>query len=186
MPNLIARGLRCAWRVAGEHDLGQAVLGDAVVVHEPLRLHRADLRGRLDAIGHRERARAARPTGATRLAVAAELALRQRPEGDDALCVARGDRRVREGDRGAGAVASASERLRREREVAHPERRAQPDGFVALHVRHDAIDVTHRQPRVVDRVPDRDARELELTLGRLAALVVARLADPDDDRSAAH
>ena len=34
-------------RVAGEHDLGEAVLRDAVVVHEPLRLHRADLRGRL-------------------------------------------------------------------------------------------------------------------------------------------
>ena len=50
----------------------------------------------------------------------------------------------------------------------------------------DAVDVAHRQARVGDRVPDRDARELELALGRAAALVVGRLADTDDDRRAVH
>ena len=67
-----------------------------------------------------------------------------------------------------------------------PERRAQPHRLVAVHVRHEAVDVAHRQAGVGDRVADGDARELELALGRLAALVVRGLADPDDDRGAVH
>ena len=65
--------------------------------------------------------------------VAPELALRQRTKGDDTACVARTDRGVSERDCSTGPVASAPERLRSEREVAHPQRRAQPDGLVSLH-----------------------------------------------------
>ena len=121
-----------------------------------------------------------------RLSVPGELALGERAERDDALRVARADRGVCERDRRAGAVAAAAERLRGEGEVAHAERGAQSHGLVAFHVRDDTVDVAHRQSRVSHRVLDRDARELELALGRAAPLVVRRLADTDDDRRSVH
>ncbi len=123
------------------------------------------------------------PTG---LPVAPELALRERAEHDDALGVAGADRGVGDRDRRASAVAAAPEGLRGEVEVAHAERRAQAHRLVALHVGDEAVDVAHREAGVFDGVADGDARQLELGLRRLAALVVARLADTDDGGSAVH
>ena len=172
--------------VARQGDLGQRVLGDAVLVHEPHRLHRRRLGRREHPVRRGEGERAARAPHPPGLAVAAELALGERPEGDDALGVAGADRRVGERHRGAGAVAAAAERLRREVEVAGAEGGAQPDRFVAVHVRHEPVDVRRLQAGVVDGVADGDAGQLELGLRCLAAGVVRRLADPGDDGRAAH
>ncbi len=158
----------------------------AVVVHEPLRLHRADLGRSVDAVRSSERGRSDRAASPARLPIAPELPLRERPEGDDAIGVSTRDRRVGECHRGAGAVAPAAKGLSSEPEIAHAERGAQSHWLVALHVRDDAVDVAHLQSRVLHRVADRDARQLELARGRAAPLVVRRFADADDDCAAVH
>ena len=172
--------------VAGEHDLGQAVLGHAVLVHEARRLHGADLGRRQHPVRRRVGGRPPGPAPAPGPAVALELALGQRPVDDDRLGVAGGDGGVGQRHGGAHAVAAAAEGLGGEVQVADAEGGAQPHRLVAVHVRHQAVDVGQREAGVGHGVADGDAGQLELGVRGAAALVVLGLADPDHHRAAVH
>jgi hypothetical protein len=112
---------------------------------------------------------------------AAELALGERPEDDHVPRVPGAHRRVGDLHRGGHAVAAPGPRNARPAQRLHAESACEAQGRVALvGERHESVDLGEREPRILDGTPDRDARELELGVRRLAPLVVGRLADAGD------
>ncbi len=178
--------------VGGERDLAERLLRYPVIVHEARGLQGALVRGRQHAVrsvpgegpGHSS---ARRAPGAAGLPVAAELALRERPEDHDVTRVPRAHRRVRELHRGGHAVAAHGPRNARPAKLLQPESACQARGRVPL-VRNDTKPSTSAslQPRILDGPPDRDAGELELGVRRFSTLVVGGLADPGDCGATVH
>jgi len=107
--------------VRGQRDGPQGLLLHAVIVHVAVDLHGEHLRRRHEP----ERQRVGRGTRhclhARALTEPAELALRQRPEHDDALGLAGGDGRRPVGDGSRPAATAAAPLHRREAQLAAPE-----------------------------------------------------------------
>jgi len=120
-------------------------------------------------------------------AEAAELALRERAEHDDVLRVSCRNRGIGDLNRHRRDVAAAGPGHGAERQLPGPQGGHQPQGVVPIHrIGDEAINVTELQTGIRNRVPDRDARELELRLRRTAGPVVRRLAHTTDHAGPVH
>ena len=172
-------GLRVV--VGGERDSALRVASDAVFVHEARHLHRELLRRCAHAVRHLAGHVAGDRGGPGGLAEAAILALCERAEDDDALGQPGSDRRRAVRDRGGAAATSAARLHQRAAQPVRAARRSEARRIAAVvAVRREAVDLARVEAGIGAGGEDRLERELELGVGRLAVLVVGRLADADD------
>ena len=143
--------------------------------------HREGLRGRDQAVRHRERGFTAHPRGLAGLSEAAELPLRERAEHHHALGETGGDGGRRVADRGRNAAAARAPLHVGEAQLAQPQRGGQPRRLVAIvGIRSEPVDVGDVDAGIVAGRANRAAGEHELGVRRFAAPVVDALADPGD------